>query len=294
VTNAAGAIVSAHDYFPFGKEIGPITRSPSTHRFTGHEHDPETDMEYMKARYYGPGLGRFLSVDPGDDTWLGDPQSWNKYAYVQNNPIRLTDPTGQFSFPQGPHSPKPNWKFLRQTCYLCDGAAGASGTGGDSGGEAGGSVPIDLTNIVEYVSVVGIDPGPHGAGGRGDAIEDASIGLVDLATWFGPGAIVKLSLKGLVTSFIGRKAARGAGRIVDPNKLHHIFGKTGHNLGPLVQKFGSQEATFSAVQQATQAAIKSQGLSGVFETTVSVAGQNVVVRGNVVEGVARIGTFFTP
>ena len=92
--------------------------------------------------------------------------------------------------------------------------------------------------------------------------------------------------------------ARGAGvaekALVDANKLHHIFGKEGHNLGPLLDKFGSQEATFDAVQNATQGMVKSAGLSGIFETTVNVAGQNVVVRGNMMEGVARIGTFFIP
>ena len=54
------------------------------------------------------------------------------------------------------------------------------------------------------------------------------------------------------------------------------------------------EAVFTAVESATQVAVKSGGLTGVFETTVSVTGQNVVVHGNVIDGIARIGTFFTP
>jgi len=89
-------------------------------------------------------------------------------------------------------------------------------------------------------------------------------------------------------------AKAGAQAAVDANKLVHIFGNARHNLGPLVQKLGSQEATFSAVQNAAQAAVRNQSLSGVFQTTVNVAGQNVVVRGNVIDGVARIGTFFVP
>lgn len=90
------------------------------------------------------------------------------------------------------------------------------------------------------------------------------------------------------------RAAKAGAAAIDANKLAHIFGNARHNLGPLVQKIGSQEATFTAVQSATQAAVRSQGLSSVFETTVTVAGQNVVVRGNVIDGVARIGTFFIP
>jgi hypothetical protein len=93
---------------------------------------------------------------------------------------------------------------------------------------------------------------------------------------------------------VGAKGAQQAAAAIDPNKLHHIFGKAGHNLGPLVQEIGSQEATVSAVEAAAQVAVASQGLAGIFETTVNIAGQNVVVRGNVMEGVARVGTFFIP
>jgi prolyl-tRNA synthetase len=52
----------------------------------------------MFARYYSSGLARFLAVDPGNDTELGDPQSWNKYAYVRNNPIKFLDPNGEEKF----------------------------------------------------------------------------------------------------------------------------------------------------------------------------------------------------
>lgn len=95
--------------------------------------------------------------------------------------------------------------------------------------------------------------------------------------------------------WVGRMCPRSGNRLdVDPNKLRHIFDKAAHNLGPLVQRFGSQEAAFKAVGAATQAAVRTQGLTGIFETTVSIAGQNVVVRGNVIDGLVRIGTFFIP
>ena len=55
----------------------------------------EALQQIMVARYYSSSLGRFMAVDPGDDTQLESPQSWNKYAYVRNNPLRAVDPTGQ-------------------------------------------------------------------------------------------------------------------------------------------------------------------------------------------------------
>ena len=53
----------------------------------------------MQARYYSNGLGRFVTPDPllnSGQPW--NPQSWNRYAYVENNPLRYTDPTGLYKF----------------------------------------------------------------------------------------------------------------------------------------------------------------------------------------------------
>jgi RHS repeat-associated protein len=64
-------------------------------RYTGKERDSESGLDYMDARYYGSTMGRFMSPDPilssGHEE---DPQTWNKYAYARNNPLRYTDPTG--------------------------------------------------------------------------------------------------------------------------------------------------------------------------------------------------------
>jgi murein DD-endopeptidase MepM/ murein hydrolase activator NlpD len=50
----------------------------------------------MLARYYSAGLGRFLSVDPAaDSVELENPQTWNRYTYALNNPLRFNDPDGE-------------------------------------------------------------------------------------------------------------------------------------------------------------------------------------------------------
>ena len=52
------------------------------------------DSDHLHPRYYSNTLGRFVSVDPaGGD--VGSSQSWNRYAYVENNPIRMVDPDGR-------------------------------------------------------------------------------------------------------------------------------------------------------------------------------------------------------
>jgi RHS repeat-associated protein len=99
-----GQVVSKHDFMPFGEErpIPPLRTSSNTNYFTGHERDRESapsddvaGLDYMMARYYSSSLGRFMAVDPGDDTDLEDPQSWNKYSYVRNNPLKFIDTDGQ-------------------------------------------------------------------------------------------------------------------------------------------------------------------------------------------------------
>ena len=61
--------------------------------FTGHEMLDELDLVHMNGRIYDPQLGRFLSADPYVQH-PGSTQGWNRYAYVDNNPLSLTDPTG--------------------------------------------------------------------------------------------------------------------------------------------------------------------------------------------------------
>jgi RHS repeat-associated protein len=65
-------------------------------KFTGHERNGG-GRDYMHARYYEYSMGRFLSVDPYLDvnTSLSNPQRWNRYAYVSNNPMNKVDPNGR-------------------------------------------------------------------------------------------------------------------------------------------------------------------------------------------------------
>jgi len=65
-------------------------------KFTGKERDAEIGLDYFGARYYGSALGRFTGPDePFADQHPEDPQSWNLYAYVRNNPMKNTDPNGR-------------------------------------------------------------------------------------------------------------------------------------------------------------------------------------------------------
>jgi RHS repeat-associated protein len=63
--------------------------------FTGKERDSESGLDYFGARYFGSALGRFTSPDPlMASAHASNPQSWNRYAYALNNPLRFVDPDG--------------------------------------------------------------------------------------------------------------------------------------------------------------------------------------------------------
>ena len=95
VTDAMGAVVKRHDYFAFGEDTAPLTGDPR--RFTGKELDSETALHYFGARYHRNLTGRLTTVDPVLDqaTAVFNPQGWNRYAYVRNNPLKYIDPDGR-------------------------------------------------------------------------------------------------------------------------------------------------------------------------------------------------------
>jgi hypothetical protein len=238
----------------------------------------------MNGRILDAYTGRFLSADP----LLSEPlltQNYNRYSYVNNRPFAFTDPSGFEAMMEvvvtgSRAGSKPAW--CEGTCRFKRRAPTPSRSyGSRGGGSSAQTTPTPQDDAEEEeelqeVVVTGTKP-------REQAVNEAS---------FGPAlAFIRLGAYGL-RALRALRAKNAANLAAKANKLNHIFGKAGHNLEPLVKQLGSREAVFNKVQSATQASVKSLGLKGVFQTTVKVGGQNVVVRGNVIGGVARIGTFF--
>jgi len=88
------------DFDPFGSEHIVTNTCPQNYKFTGKERDSETGLDDFEARYYSSQFGRFHSADwsavpaPVPYADLGNPQTLNLYAYVKNNPLNFSDPTG--------------------------------------------------------------------------------------------------------------------------------------------------------------------------------------------------------
>lgn len=92
-TDVNGNDVGEQGTYPFG-ESWYKNNTTSNWVFTSYERDQESGNDYALARSYANGQGRFLAPDPLEGV-VGDPQSWNRYAYVENDPINLSDPSGQ-------------------------------------------------------------------------------------------------------------------------------------------------------------------------------------------------------
>ncbi len=89
LANAAGSPAQTHTFDSFGKQTASSGSLTNPFHYTARESDPETSLYFYRARYYDPGLGRFLSEDR-----LGFRGGKNFYRYVGNNPIRRKDPLG--------------------------------------------------------------------------------------------------------------------------------------------------------------------------------------------------------
>ncbi len=103
LTDSAGAVVESYLYDSFGNltlfdaqgSLLSIHDSRSTihYSYTGREFGPESGLYYYRARYYDSQVGRFMSEDPISG-FRDVPQTLNKYAYTENNPINFVDPLG--------------------------------------------------------------------------------------------------------------------------------------------------------------------------------------------------------
>jgi RHS repeat-associated protein len=96
LTSGGGWPVSSDTFYPFGQEQA-ATADPNHYKFTGQERDSESNLDYFKARHYSFTAGRFMSPDPYNGSMdPSNPQSFNRYSYVENMPLGYTDPTGLF------------------------------------------------------------------------------------------------------------------------------------------------------------------------------------------------------
>ncbi len=147
VTDQNGKVVSQALYDPFGKQhrlyVDSVIASfaqiePTDRGYTGHKQLNGLDVIHMGGRIYDATLGRFLQADPFVQAPKNS-QSYNRYAYVLNNPMSYTDPSGYFFKSIGKFFKK-YWRVIAAavvTYFTAGAASGWAASWGLSGAAAG-------------------------------------------------------------------------------------------------------------------------------------------------------------
>jgi RHS repeat-associated protein/uncharacterized repeat protein (TIGR01451 family) len=93
VTNNVGTITNEYSYEAYGSLLASAGTTPNSYRYTAQQFDTETGLYSLRARYYDPSAGRFLSRDTAPFE-TSNPAAINRYVYAASNPITYQDPTG--------------------------------------------------------------------------------------------------------------------------------------------------------------------------------------------------------
>ena len=89
----SGNVTKTYEYDSFGNEVKPEKKDENPYRYCGEYYDKETEEVYLRARYYEPGVGRFITRD----TYTGEsdePLSLHLYTYCANDGVNMVDPSG--------------------------------------------------------------------------------------------------------------------------------------------------------------------------------------------------------
>ncbi|NRB81649.1 MAG: RHS repeat-associated core domain-containing protein [Saccharospirillaceae bacterium] len=163
ITDGYGNVVEQRSFDPWGKmrsviweddSVTNIAQQLITNRgFIGHEHIEEVGLIHMNGRVYDQELGRFLSADPVIQARLVT-NSFNRYSYVMNNPLKYTDPTGFSGYEGGAcTADNPDSQACKTSSSPRNGGGGKNS--GGSGRDVADPVSQDTLETEGYTIVIG-------------------------------------------------------------------------------------------------------------------------------------------
>ena len=291
ITDGQGNIVDRMSYEPFGARRGgdwraftgePYIPALTNRGFTGHEHVDEMNLIHMNGRVYDPQLGRFLSADPTMQFPYSS-QGYNRYSYVQNNPLKYTDPSGYGLFSSLKKFFKKVFKFIKKHIRTIAAIAAAAVVGpwafsavggGILGGVVGGAAAGFVSGGIMSGTLKGAFRGAiFGgiSGGFAYGIGDGAIGewigktfgdyaavAKDVAHGLVQGTVSELAggdfKSGFIGAFIGHAAGRYAKAYFPGRSFSAMFKRTmsaavaggvGSTLGGGKFKNGAVSAAFA-------------------------------------------------
>jgi RHS repeat-associated protein len=96
LTDASGAVTDSYEYDAFGNLISKTGTTPNAYLYRGERYDAAVGLYYLRARWYNPVTGRFMTRDPYQGS-VYDPASLHRYNYARSNPANFIDPSGRLS-----------------------------------------------------------------------------------------------------------------------------------------------------------------------------------------------------
>lgn len=94
LTNSTGTVTDTYEYDAFGNIVNQTGTTPNNYLYRGEQFDSDLGLYYLRARYYNPATGRFLSRDP-EEGEANDPKTLHKYLYAGSDPVNGRDPLGR-------------------------------------------------------------------------------------------------------------------------------------------------------------------------------------------------------
>jgi RHS repeat-associated protein len=95
LSDSAGAASDTYAYNAFGERLSRSGTTTNPYQFAGDRYGELDSLVFLRARYYDPSTGRFISKDPFEGV-LRDPVSLHRYLYANANPVSFVDPTGEY------------------------------------------------------------------------------------------------------------------------------------------------------------------------------------------------------
>lgn len=245
LTNVAGSVTDTYSYTAFGELLDQTGSTANSYLYTGQQFDALTGLYALRARYYDPALGRFLSQDTYAVNF-NNPVELNRYVYTANNAINLADPTGQSAMAE----------------YAIIGALMGGAMGGAQAYVCGGS----LGGIIEGVLLGAILGAPFGAlasvypliaAGAGLALSGiaAERALLDIVK-HGANGCNKFSL---VMSLIGMASGFGGVMGGPPSLQPALVGANGGIFVPAAQGVGVVPQILSGAGAISLVSMMSEG-----------------------------------
>jgi RHS repeat-associated protein len=300
--------VKRYTYDAYGNAISDKVEDDNPYRYCGESYDEETGLYYFRARYYDQSIGRFMSEDPAQD-------GLNWYVYCGNNPVMYVDPMGlsydevinalnglytdrslmeeyptyAVEFQEAYLSALANKKIIQNSDIYIENWSGLTGilnniVNGDNN---------TTERILATRNAVQIAKQNYEKTNATDSFAYIALmsGTITLAIKGGKNVVSIASNNAHTVSLTTS---------VEANKLNHVFNKSEHHLEDFLNSFGgNQTMAFNAVRNAAQVYINVNKISDkVFNSNLNpielnVNGFDIAVAGKVVDGIFKIGTFFT-